>query len=157
MARRGHRRYRGFTLLELLGALAVVSILLATAVPRINAALAGLVLDQAARRLAADLQLARMKAVARNARVRVVVESEPPSYRVEAESESTFAAEGERRALPAGVALDLAASTRASSGRVTVTFQPRGNTADNCTIALRAAAGARRDVVVSPIGRVRLS
>ena len=65
-------RRDGFTLLELLCALGMLSVLLAIALPRVSAALPGLLLDQAARRLVSDLELARVKAVNRNTRVRTI-------------------------------------------------------------------------------------
>ena len=149
-------RRRGFTLLELLCALGILSLLLAAALPRVSAALPGLLLDRAAWQLVSELELARVKAINRNTRVRTILELEPGQYRVEAESEGRFESEGGLRALPAGVAFDASASSRVSGGRISITFLPRGHTTDNATIALRAGAGAPRRVVVSGAGRVRV-
>jgi prepilin-type N-terminal cleavage/methylation domain-containing protein len=131
----------GFTLLELLAALGVLSCLFAVALPRISAAVPGLLVDQAARRLVSDLELARVKAVNRNTRVRVVCELAAARYRVEIESEGRF---------------DPASSTRISGGHVSVTWFPHGHTFDNATIALTATGGAARRVIVSAAGRVRV-
>ena len=149
-------RRRGFTLLELLCALGILSLLLAAALPRISAVLPGLLLDRAAWQLVSALELARVKAINRNTRVRTILELEGGQYRVEAESEGRFESDGGTRALPAGVLFDASASTRVSAGRISITFLPRGHTTDNATIALGAGAGARRRVVVSGAGRVRV-
>lgn len=149
-------RRDGFTLLELLCALGVLSVLLAIALPRVSAALPGLLLDQAARRLVSDLELARVKAVNRNTRVRTICDLAAAQYRVEIESEGRFDPEGGARTFPSGVAFDAASSTRVSGGHVSVTWLPRGHTFDNATIALTATGGAVRRVIVSAAGRVRV-
>jgi type IV fimbrial biogenesis protein FimT len=149
-------RRDGFTLLELLCALGVLSVLLAIALPMFSAALPGLLLDQAARRLVSDLELARVKAINRNTRVRTICELAAAQYRVEIESEGRFDPEGGARTFPSGVAFDAASSTRVSGGRVSVTWLPRGHTFDNATIALTATGGAVRRVIVSTAGRVRM-
>ena len=155
MSRAALRRH-GFTLLELVCTLGVLSILLAIALPRISAALPGLLLDQAARRLGSELELARVKAVNRNTRVRTVCELAAAQYRVEIESEGRFDPEGGTRTFPAGVAYDAASSTRVSGGRISITWLPRGHTFDNATIVLTATGGAVRRVIVSAAGRVRI-
>jgi type IV fimbrial biogenesis protein FimT len=149
-------RREGFTLLELLCALGVLSVLLAIALPRVSAALPGLLLDQAARRLVSELELARVKAVNRNTRVRTICELATAQYRVEIESEGRFDPEGGARTFPSGVAFDAASSTRVSGGRVSVTWLPRGHTFDNATITLTATGGAVRRVIISTAGRVRV-
>jgi type IV fimbrial biogenesis protein FimT len=146
----------GFTLLELVGALGVLSVLLAIALPRISAVLPGLLLDQAARRLVSELELARVKAVNRNTRVRMTCELGAAQYRVEIESEGRFDPEGGARTFPSGVAFDAGSSTRISGGRISITWLPRGHTFDNATIALTATGGAARRVIVSAAGRVRI-
>ena len=146
----------GFTLLELLCTLGVLSLLVAIALPRISAALPGLLVDQAARRLVSDLELARVKAVNRNTRVRTICELAAAQYRIEIESEGRFDPEGGARTFPSGVAFDAASSTRVSGGRISVTWLPRGHTFDNATIALTATGGAARRVIVSAAGRVRV-
>jgi prepilin-type N-terminal cleavage/methylation domain-containing protein len=148
-------RRRGFTVLELLFALGMLLVLAAIAEPRVAASLPGIFLEQGSRGLAAELELARLKAVTRNSRVRVVVRLDAASYDVEEDSEGRFVADGATRRLPGGVAFDPALSSRVSQNRISITFQPRGHTADNATIAL-AAGQVRRRVVVSPAGRVRI-
>lgn len=148
-----HRR--GFTVLELLCALGVLAVLLSIALPRVSAILPALLLDQAASRLAADLALSRVKAINRNTRVRTIVELAPAAYRVEVESEGRFESEGDTRPFPPRIDVDRSASTRISGGAISITFQPRGNTSDNATIALTTGGGSKR-VVVGTNGRVRI-
>jgi type IV fimbrial biogenesis protein FimT len=154
--RRSPIRRHGFTLLELVCALGILSVLLAIALPRISAALPGLLVDQAARRLVSELELARVKAVNRNTRVRTICELAAAQYRVEIESEGRFDPEGGARTFPSGVGFDAASSTRVSGGRISITWLPRGHTFDNATIALTATGGAVRRVIVSAAGRVRV-
>jgi Tfp pilus assembly protein FimT len=146
---------RAFSLLELLCALGMTSLLLAVALPRASAILPGLALDRAAKQLVSEIALARIKAINRNTRARVVCELAEARVRVELDAEGTFEADGSPRSLPGGVTFDAAQSSRVMGGRITVTFLPRGHTADNATIALAATGGARRRVIVSSGGRVR--
>ncbi|MEA2627023.1 MAG: Type transport protein GspH [Candidatus Binatota bacterium] len=146
---------RGFSLVELTVVLGILAALFAAALPRASSLVPRLLLDRAARTLAADLVLARTEAIARNTRVRVIARLEQRRYDVEYDAEGDFVAEGISRALPGGVVFDSAATTRKSGDRVSITFQPRGHTADNATLAL-AAAGANRRVVVNSAGRVRV-
>ena len=150
------RKTNGFTLLELLCALGLLSLVFGIALPRISAALPGLYLDQATRSLASEVQLARVKAISRNTRARVILQLDRGSYQPEVESEGIFTPEGTARQLAGGVTFDAGSSSRVSGGRITITFQPRGNTADNSTIALTSASGGQRRVIVSSAGRVRI-
>ncbi len=149
-------RSPGFTLLELLCALGVLSLLAATALPRISATLPALALDRAARQISAELELARVEAITRNTRARTIFNLAASTYSVELESEGRFESEGAVRSLPSGVSIDPAASSRVSAGKISITFVPRGNTADNATIAVTTVAGGSRRVVVSAAGRVRI-
>ena len=147
----------GFSLLELLCALGVLSLLLGAALPTLSTTLPALALDHAGRALVAELELARVRAIHRNTRVRAVVELALARYRIESESEGRFESDGADRTLPAGVTFDAGASTRVAGGRVVITFLPRGHTADNATIALgNGVATTPRRVVVSSAGRVRI-
>lgn len=150
------RRATGFTLLELLVALGILATLLAVAVPRVEAELPARRLDHAARTLAAETRLARVKAVSRGLRVRVVSDLAGGAWLVEADEGGGFVAEGGERALPAGVSFDAGRSSRIRDGKVSITFQPRGHTADNATIVLTAGSDLERRVIVSTGGRVRI-
>ena len=150
------RRSTGFTLLELLCVLGMLSLLLAIALPRVSATMPALALDRAARQISSELALARVEAINRNTRSRTIFDLAASRYSVELESEGRFETEGAARGLPAGVFFDSAASTRVSGGRISITFVPRGNTVDNATIAVTTADGGLRRVVVSGAGRVRV-
>jgi type IV fimbrial biogenesis protein FimT len=149
-------RSTGFTLLELLCAVGVLSLLAATSLPRISAILPALALDRAAREIAAGLELARVEAITHNTRSRTIFDLAAARYSVELESEGRFKGPGAVRTLPAGVSFHSAASSRVSAGRISITFVPRGNTADNATIAVATATGGLRRVIVSAAGRVRV-
>lgn len=135
--------------------LGVLAVLLAAALPQVSAVWPRVLADQAARQLAADLELARVRAIHRNSRVRAALELASAQYRIEVESEGRFDPEGAPRRLPAGIGFDAAGSTRVVGGRISITFLPRGHTADNATIAVAAPNGQRRRVIVSAAGRVR--
>lgn len=135
--------------------LGILSVLLAFALPQAAAVLPRLTLDRAARQVASDLELARVKAINRNARVRTVVELADARYHLETEGEGGFEPDGAPRLLPGGVRFDPGASTRVSGSSVSITFLPRGHTADNATIAIGGAGGLER-VIVSSSGRVRV-
>jgi len=149
-------RRHGFTLLELLCALGVLSVLLAAALPALSATLPALALDRAGAQLVSELELARVKAINRNTRVRMTCEIGAARYRVEIESEGRFEPEGGDQTFPSGVAFDAASSTRISGGRISITWLPRGHTFDNATIALTVTGGGARRVIVSAAGRVRI-
>jgi len=150
------KRLRGFTLLELLCVLGVLSLLATVGIPRLSATLPALALDRAARQISSDLGLARVEAINRNSRARTTFDLAASKYSVELESEGRFESEGAARALPSGVSFDSSASTRVSGGRIVITFVPRGNTVDNATIALAASDGGLRRLIVSGAGRVRI-
>lgn len=149
-------RTRGFTLLELIVVLGLLSVVFAIALPQVSASLPGLFVDQAARTLAAELQLARVKAVSRNTRMRIIMELDRRAIRLEQDTGDGFVPEHESPPLPGGVTFDRESSTRVSGSRISITFQPRGNTADNATIVLLASGGIRRRVIVNSAGRVRM-
>ncbi len=135
--------------------LGVLSVLCGAAFPSLAAVMPRIAVDRAARQIADDLELARVKAINRNARVRTIVDPSAGEYAVSIESEGRFVAEGGARRLPSGAVVDTAESTRVSGGRISITYVPRGHTADNATIVVRAG-DERRRVVVSASGRVRV-
>src|SRR6185369_11549944 len=102
------RRSSGFTLLELLCALGMLSLLAAVGVPRLSATLPALALDRAARQISSELGLARVEAINRNTRSRTIFDLAASRYSVELESEGRFESEGAARELPSGVSFDSA-------------------------------------------------
>lgn len=72
----------GFTLIELMVVVAVISVILTLAVPSFNGMLARKRLEGAAQELGTDLQYARSEAVARNIEVRVATNAVNACYTV---------------------------------------------------------------------------
>ena len=68
-------RFRGFTLIELMVVVALVSVILVLAIPSFTGMLAKKRLEGAALELGTDLQYARSEAVQQNAQVQVIVRS----------------------------------------------------------------------------------
>jgi general secretion pathway protein H len=90
----GHdRATAGFTLLELLAALAILALLTALAVPALTAPSDGIRLRTAAAQIAAALRLARANAIARNGDVAVVIDAEGRSIRREDGAGGQFASD----------------------------------------------------------------
>lgn len=89
------RRWPGFTLVELLVALVILSLAMAVAVPRFAAGNPALSVRSAARDLVAGLQLARNLAITENRAVSIRFDRAAGAFEVA----------GRRRELPRGVAL----------------------------------------------------
>ena len=150
------RRPAAFTVLELLVAIAIAGLVLAIAAPRLHALVPVYEVDRAARLLALDLERTRWLAIARNSRARLVVDLAAESWATEVEGPSGYATVFVRD-LRSGVGFDPAASTRVASGRITLVFEPRGNTATAATVALTAGESLRRRVILNSLGRARIS
>lgn len=71
---------QGFTLVELMVAIALATILLSLSVPSFTQTLARLRVEGASQNLATDLQLARSEAVQRRAAVNLVTAADGASY-----------------------------------------------------------------------------
>ncbi len=95
---RGSRK-RGFTLLELLVVLLIVSLLVAVVPPLFSGAVPGARLKAAAHDLGAALRLARNQSITRDMETQVHLNLEAPAYAI---------GEQPARALPAGVELEVA-------------------------------------------------
>jgi general secretion pathway protein H len=136
---------RGFTLLELLVAIAIALALLAAA-PGLVAPGAG-ALDAAVGLVASELRLARERAIAEGRDSGVAFD---PAAR-------TVRGEGAPRLLPEGVemGLETAAEARAALGAPGVVFFPEGG-ATGGVIALRRGAAAARVEVRWLTGAVRV-
>lgn len=129
---------RGFTVIELMVALAIVAIIVKTALPNFLTWMPTLKLSGAARQIATDLQLARVQAIAKNASQAVTFNTAAGSY--------TFGSES--RSLPSlfpGITISSATNT---------TFTPRG-TATAVTITLSDGTNQKL-VCVKSMGRVAI-
>jgi prepilin-type N-terminal cleavage/methylation domain-containing protein len=149
MGTRNLPQSHGFTVIELLVALAILAIFAGAAAlawPRLEAALR---LDAATHQLAADLHDARVLAIASAARVRLVFTPGAARYRLErADDAGTFALAA-MRVLPRGIAI-----ADANSGGDLV-FSARGN-AENGTIVLVDRRGLHASVRLNQRGRVTI-
>lgn len=117
----GVRRKRGFTLLELLVVLFIVSLLFALIPPLFSGAVPGAKLKAAVRDLAVTLRLARNQSITRDAETQVYLNLEKPAYAIGRQAP---------RALPAGVGLTVAPAATQSTAAATrhvVRFFPDGS------------------------------
>jgi prepilin-type N-terminal cleavage/methylation domain-containing protein len=130
---------RGFTLVELLVAFAIVAILLKISVPAISSWVPTLRLGSAARQIAADLQLARMKAISQNSSYTVTFNTAAGTYTYGTDSRNL-------NQLFPGITISSASSP---------TFTPRG-TANAVTITL-SNGSAQKLVCVKAMGRINTS
>ncbi len=94
----GGKRNRGFTLLELLVVLLIVSLLIAVVPPLFSGAVPGTKLKAAARDLAVALRLARNQSITHNVETQVHLNLESPAYSI---------GNQEPHPLPAGVELEV--------------------------------------------------
>ncbi|MGH7964853.1 MAG: GspH/FimT family pseudopilin [Candidatus Binatia bacterium] len=152
----------GFTLFELLVAIAILGILVGMASLQVGPLLSRTRLDRGARQIATDLQLVRMKAVAQNRRFRVLFRPSMHDYTVERDEggvwrrhllhgHETGPAADALTVLPAEVGI-----TAVNSGG-DVVFVPRGHVDSGITVTLGATTGGMtRRVVVNLAGRVRI-
>jgi prepilin-type N-terminal cleavage/methylation domain-containing protein len=141
----------GLTLLELLTAILIASILSGTALLGYGRMLAGWRLNAAVRQIVMDLKVTRSRAIAENTgqRIRFVVPS-PVYQRQRREAPGVYADVG-TISLPDGIeTIDCTARDDA------VTFQPRGHASTFGTITLRNSEGTERRIVVDMAGRMRV-
>ena len=136
---------RGFTLLEMLLALAVMSLTLATAVPRLSAIRDAWITEDAAQAIIQAHRKARLYAVLLSRPVVLTVA--PDTLRITTRADSVvWQGPG-----PAVAGAALAGPVR------TLTFAPIGITMGLSNATFRISRGAAlRTVIVSRLGRVRL-
>ena len=136
--RRNQTDHSGFSMTEIMVALAIIGILVKIVLPNFLSWLPVLKLSGAARQIATDLQLARVQAISKNASQVVTFDTSAGSY--------TFGSES--RSLPSlfpGITISSASNT---------TFTPRG-TATAVTITLSDGTNQKL-VCVKSMGRVAI-
>jgi prepilin-type N-terminal cleavage/methylation domain-containing protein len=131
---------RGFSMLEILAALTLITILAAVALPAWNRLLPAQHLASAARIVRSDLQTIKMHAVAGNVRYRFVYQNNAAEYSLEKDGDLLAT-----KSLPNGVSITKAGE---------ISFSPRG-TANGNRVRLQTRDGSCQQIVVSPTGRVR--
>lgn len=142
---------RGFTLLELVTAMAVAGTLAGIAVLGYRQTFEDLLLNQAARQIVADLMTTRARALADNVGRRLVFLPAQDGYQPQRQNGPRYENDGNVIALPAGI--DLTDCTASGSA---VSFRPRGNAGTFGTITLLNSPGRQRQVIIDIAGRIRV-
>ncbi len=147
--RRTFARLRGFTLLEVLVALALFTVLAAFSIPHWGALLPTYRLRSAARQLRSELSRIKMQAVSETARLRLVFSAS--GYSIERHDGTMYQPMGEDRSLLKGI--DIRSTTRSSLG-----FTPRGTATPGTggTVKLCNSKDEGTNVVLSSTGRIRI-
>lgn len=149
---RNGRGVGGLSLLELLTALGIASILGGSALLGYAKMVADWRLHAAVRQVVMDLKVTRSRAIAENTGQRIRFDVPSTRYqRQRRDVSGNFADVGTPIPLPAGIeAVDCTARDDA------VTFQPRGHASSFGTITLRSPEGRERRIVVDMAGRMRV-
>jgi prepilin-type N-terminal cleavage/methylation domain-containing protein len=142
-------RDHGFTLLEILLAFAVFSILAAIALPRWSALLPGFRLTSAARQIQSELHRTKARAVSGNTDFRLIFAT--TQYVIERSSGTSWQPTGESKPLPDGIEIRSATVPRLG-------FTARGTPTPGTggTVKLCNTTGGARNIVVSSTGRIRI-
>jgi prepilin-type N-terminal cleavage/methylation domain-containing protein len=141
--------HKGFTLLEVLVAFAVFSILAAIALPRWSALLPGFRLTSAARQIQSELHRTKARAVSGNTDFRLIFAT--TQYVIERSSGTSWQPTGENKPLPDGIEIRSATVSRLG-------FTARGTPTPGTggTVKLCSTTGGARNIVVSSTGRIRI-
>lgn len=131
----------GYSLIELIVAVAVAGILAAIALPNWNRLLPFYQLDSSARQVHSELHNIKMRAVTENVGFQLVFSDGATTYTIQRDSVVLVT-----KPLPEGVTVTNAGA---------IAFSPRGTASAN-RIRLRSGGGTCKQVVVSPTGRVRI-
>jgi type II secretory pathway pseudopilin PulG len=139
----------GYSLVELLGALALSGLLAALALPNLRELVQPWALDGGSRQVAAAFQSARQRAIARNVRHRLVF-LPPRALRLEREAKpGVFVVDGSAQALPSPVSL----------GKIKPkmpTFDTRGILLEPASVSMRTSPSHKRTVSVNVLGRTTI-
>jgi Tfp pilus assembly protein FimT len=140
------------SVLELLTALAIVSILGGTALLAYGRMMAGWRLNAAVRQVVMDLKVMRSRAIAENTAQRILFGVPSTRYQRQREEGTTgYVDVGAPIPLPDGIeTIDCTARGGA------VAFQPRGHASTFGAITLRNPEGTERRVIVDMAGRIRV-
>lgn len=136
------RRPRGFTLVELLVAMALAAVLLAVSVPSFSMLLAKMRVEGAANNLSTDLQLARSEALQRRANVSLATSSDGTSYTLTSGTTTL-------KTVSLGSGLSF-------TGSVTITFEPLRGLANAGTInTISSLSSGQLRIATDVMGRVQ--
>jgi prepilin-type N-terminal cleavage/methylation domain-containing protein len=148
---------KGFSVLEMVVAVAVASITAAIAVPNLAALRSHYALVAARDQVAFEVTRARMQAIAQNVHTRVVfansggeAQGTRGQYWMERSTDgSTFASAGPVSRLPAGIYFSVAPDAG-------LRFNRQGLTGGTVQLALSNSRGQTKTLSVNPLGRVEL-
>ena len=141
----------GFSLLELVVALSLASVLAGIAVLNHHALRPRLDLRDAARQVVMDLKVARLRAAAENVNHRIVFTNGGTTYQPQRKSGTSYTNTAPPVPLPQGIIVaDCTANGNA------IGFLPRGNAATFGTVTIRNRVGEARQIVVDIAGQVRV-
>jgi len=130
----------GFSVLELVVALALMAILAAIALPGWSRLLPSYQLDGSVRQVQSELHGIKMRAVSENTAFQLAYLADSSQYMIQSAGKVLAT-----KPLPEGIVITKAGS---------ISFSPRG-TADANRVRLRSSTGLCKQVVVSATGRVR--
>jgi Tfp pilus assembly protein FimT len=149
---RSLRSASGLSVLELLTALVIASILGGTALLGYGRMMADWRLNAAVRQVVMDLKVTRSRAIAENTGQRIRFDFPSTRYqRQKREVSSSYVDVGKPISLPDGIeTIDCTARGNA------VTFQPRGHASTVGTITVRSPEGTERRIIVDMAGRMRV-
>jgi prepilin-type N-terminal cleavage/methylation domain-containing protein len=131
----------GFSLLEIVLALALMAILAAIAMPSWNRLLPAYKLDSSARQVQSELYNIKMRAAAENVGFQLAYGDAASEYSIQREAKTLVT-----KPLPEGIVITKAGS---------ISFSPRGTAGPN-RVRLRNSSGLCKQIVVSATGRVRV-
>jgi type II secretory pathway pseudopilin PulG len=138
--------FKAFTVLELLMAMALFTILGVIAIPNWLALLPYYRLNSATRQVQSELHKTKSRAISERASYRVVLS--PASYSIEKDDGSGWQSTGENKPLPEGISLGAGSA-------LIVSFTSRG-TSGGGTAILCNAVGKGKTLIVSGAGRIRI-
>ena len=137
----------GFSGIEFLIAVLLISITAMIALPNSDTYLSRFSVHTAAREVASDLQLARMKAISKNTRFRVTFDTNNETYQVEEEVLGVWQSAGAVRNAPSGIDLVSAGNP---------VFESAGGAPGGATVTLQNSEGEVTTVTVLAGGRVKI-
>jgi prepilin-type N-terminal cleavage/methylation domain-containing protein len=144
-------RANGFSLLEIIIVLSLMSILAAIGALEHHALRARLNLGRAARQVLMDLRMTRMRAVTDHVNYRLVFPRDSRTYQAQRKSGGEYRDAGVPVSLPAGIVI-----MNCTARDYSISFVPRGNAGSFGTVTIGNAEGDVRHVSVDIAGQVRV-